>query len=69
MKRTEIVSVRLATATKLALENAAKAENRSVAGYLGKLIQSDLLTKGTIVPVPETPERRGRPGVKRARLN
>lgn len=67
MKRTEIVSVRLAAVTRVALQKVADAEHRTLAGYVAKLINSDLLARGIRVPVQEKPEKRGRPGVKRAR--
>ena len=48
MVKTAALGIRISPAVKAALEAAAKADRRSVAAYVEKLIVDDLVTKGLL---------------------
>ena len=49
MAKTAAISVRVDDAVKAALEAAAKADERSVAGYVEKLLRDHLRSKGLLL--------------------
>lgn len=50
MVKTAALGIRISPAVKAALETAAKADRRSVAAYVEKLIVDDLVAKGLLSP-------------------
>lgn len=51
MAKTAAIGIRIEPELKDAIESAAKAERRSVASYIEKLIADDLEKKGLLAPV------------------